>query len=75
MAMPFATLDVHNLMVDLMRASKYNTFLCDCAPAMQAYQGLRTADKLKEQYIFIPNKVKEVYLTHLLERLSDLKAG
>jgi hypothetical protein len=38
--------------------------LCDVAT--QAYEGLRTADKLDEQYVFIPQKVKDVYLHHLL---------
>lgn len=33
---------------------------------LQAYEGLKTADRLKEEYVFIPAKVKEVYLTHLL---------
>jgi ATP-dependent RNA helicase DDX49/DBP8 len=33
---------------------------------MQAYEGLRTADRLDEQYVFIPQKVKDVYLHHLL---------
>ncbi|GAX86279.1 hypothetical protein CEUSTIGMA_g13691.t1 [Chlamydomonas eustigma] len=39
----------------------------------QAYEGLRTADRLKEEYIFIPAKVKEVYLAHVLGQLQDLK--
>lgn len=32
----------------------------------QAYEGLKTADQLTEQYVFIPHKVKDVYLYHLL---------
>ncbi|KAG2451318.1 hypothetical protein HYH02_003923 [Chlamydomonas schloesseri] len=36
------------------------------AHVFQAYEGLRTADKLKEEYLFLPAKVKEVYLHHLL---------
>ena len=32
----------------------------------QAYEGLQTADRLTEQYLFIPHKVKDVYLYHLL---------
>mmetsp|Transcript_35531 Transcript_35531/g.78825 ORF Transcript_35531/g.78825 Transcript_35531/m.78825 type:complete len:487 (-) Transcript_35531:822-2282(-) len=39
----------------------------------QAYDGLKTADKLKEQYVFIPSKVKEVYLFHLLNNLAEHK--
>ncbi|PNH08364.1 DEAD-box ATP-dependent RNA helicase 36, partial [Tetrabaena socialis] len=31
-----------------------------------AYEGLRTADRLLEEYVFLPHKVKEVYLHHLL---------
>ncbi|KAF6264188.1 DEAD-domain-containing protein [Scenedesmus sp. NREL 46B-D3] len=36
------------------------------AHVFQAYEGLRTADRLEEQYVFIPQKVKDVYLHHLL---------
>ena len=32
----------------------------------QAYEGLQTAKRLKEQYLLIPAKTKEVYLAHLL---------
>ena len=39
----------------------------------QAYEGLKTADKLKEEYLFIPAKVKEVYLSYLLNMLKELK--
>ena len=41
--------------------------------SLQAYSGLETAENLKEQYIFIPAKVKEVYLFHLLSSLEELK--
>ena len=30
-------------------------------------------EKLREEYIFIPAKVKEVYLYHLLSSLAELK--
>jgi hypothetical protein len=33
---------------------------------LQAYEGLQTADRLTEQYVFLPHKVKDVYLYHLL---------
>lgn len=33
----------------------------------QAYEGLQTADRLTEQYVFLPHKVKDVYLYHLLK--------
>ena len=35
-----------------------------------AYEGLETAERLTQQYLFIPAKVKEVYLVHLLEGLE-----
>ena len=44
-----------------------------CPPPLQAYEGLRTADNLREQYVFLPAKVKEVYLVHLLARLEEFK--
>ena len=40
---------------------------------MQAYEGLETAHKLKQEYVFLPAKLKEVYLTYLLEHLQDYK--
>ena len=40
---------------------------------MQAYEGLETVEKLREEYIFIPAKVKEVYLFHVLSNLAELK--
>ena len=40
---------------------------------MQAYEGLETAHKLKQEYVFLPAKLKEVYLTYLLEHLQDHK--
>lgn len=39
---------------------------------LQAYEGLETVARLREEYIFVPAKVKEVYLFHLLSRLEDL---
>ena len=41
----------------------------------QAYEGLQTAHKLKQQYVFLPAKLKEVYLTYLLEHLADYKVS
>ena len=41
--------------------------------AVQAYEGLQTAHKLKQEYVFLPAKLKEVYLTYLLEHLEDHK--
>lgn len=42
-------------------------------PSLQAYEGLQTAEKLREQYVFLPAKVKEVYLAHLLNNLAEHK--
>jgi len=39
----------------------------------EAYDGLRTADKLRQEYMFLPAKVKEVYLVHLLGMLEELR--
>ncbi|KAI3436614.1 hypothetical protein D9Q98_006031 [Chlorella vulgaris] len=39
----------------------------------QAYEGLQTAEKLRQQYLFLPAKVKEVYLVHLLGQLEELQ--
>eukprot|EP00879_Flechtneria_rotunda_P010618 GHRR01011098.1.p1 GENE.GHRR01011098.1~~GHRR01011098.1.p1 ORF type:complete len:244 (+),score=89.89 GHRR01011098.1:2168-2899(+) len=36
---------------------------------LQAYQGLKTADKLSEQYVFVPHKVRDVYLHDLLKTI------
>jgi len=40
---------------------------------VQAYEGLVTATTLKEEYIFVTAKVKEVYLYHLLSSLAELE--
>jgi hypothetical protein len=40
--------------------------LAVCMLQPQAYEGLRTATNLTEQYLFIPARVKDVYLAHLL---------
>ncbi|BDA51188.1 DEAD-box ATP-dependent RNA helicase 36 [Coccomyxa sp. Obi] len=39
----------------------------------QAYEGLETAKTLREDYIFIPAKVRELYLVHMLESLGERK--
>ena len=38
----------------------------------EAYSGLTTAAGLTQQYVFVPAKVKEVYLYHVLTRLQEL---
>jgi ATP-dependent RNA helicase DDX49/DBP8 len=37
----------------------------------QAYEGLETAHNLREEYLFLPDKVKDVYVVHLLASLAD----
>ena len=39
---------------------------------LQAYEGLQTAHKLRQEYVFVPSKVKDVYLAHLLGDLEAL---
>ncbi|KAL6782596.1 hypothetical protein ACKKBG_A07420 [Auxenochlorella protothecoides x Auxenochlorella symbiontica] len=39
----------------------------------EAYAGLQTAARLREEYMLLPQKVKEVYLVYLLEQLEALK--
>ncbi|CAI0450486.1 unnamed protein product [Linum tenue] len=36
----------------------------------EAYEGFKTVDTLKQQYVFIPNNVKEVYLSYILARME-----
>ncbi|GBG80577.1 hypothetical protein CBR_g31037 [Chara braunii] len=38
----------------------------------EVYKGLQTVGSLKQQYIFIPDKVKEVYLCYLMETLEEM---
>ncbi|MEW5314214.1 MAG: hypothetical protein WDW38_005728 [Sanguina aurantia] len=45
----------------------------DDAHVFQEYEGLKTASQLREQYVFLPSKVKEVYLHHLLTHLTEAK--
>ena len=51
----------------------YIGFVLKIASLWQAYEGLETAKSLREEYLFIPAKVRELYLTHLLESLEDHK--
>ncbi|KAK9840738.1 hypothetical protein WJX81_001459 [Elliptochloris bilobata] len=37
----------------------------------RAYEGLQTAERLREEYVLLPARVKEVYLAHLLEGLAE----
>lgn len=38
----------------------------------EAYEGLKTVETLKQQVIFIPKKVKDVYLLHILSKMEDM---
>ena len=40
------------------------------AYTFEAYQGLETAKRLKEEYVLVPAKVKEVYLSYILGNLT-----
>ncbi len=40
------------------------------AARAQAYEGLQTAAGLREEYVLLPARVREVYLAHLLEGLA-----
>ena len=42
-------------------------------PGSQEYEGLQTAEQLRQEFLLVPAKVKDVYLVHLLEQLADLK--
>jgi ATP-dependent RNA helicase DDX49/DBP8 len=41
------------------------------AMLFEAYEGLRTADNLRQEFLLVPAKVKEVYLAYLLRGLAD----
>lgn len=38
----------------------------------EAYEGFKTVESLKQQYIFIPKNVKEVYLIYILSKMEDM---
>jgi hypothetical protein len=46
-----------------------------CGAIRQAFEGMKTVATLKEEYVFVPAKVKEVYLFHILENLAEYKVG
>jgi ATP-dependent RNA helicase DDX49/DBP8 len=37
----------------------------------EAYEGFKTVESLKQQYVFVPQKVKDVYLVHVLSKMED----
>lgn len=38
----------------------------------EAYEGFKTVESLKQQYVFVPQKVKDVYLVHVLSKMEDM---
>lgn len=38
----------------------------------EAYEGFKTVETLKQQVIFIPKKVKDVYLVHMLSKMEEM---
>lgn len=38
----------------------------------EAYEGFKTVESLKQQYLFIPKNVKDVYLFHMLSKLEHM---
>lgn len=38
----------------------------------EAYEGFKTVEMLKQQYVFIPKNVKDVYLLHILSKMEDM---
>lgn len=38
----------------------------------EAYEGFKTVESLKQQYIFIPKTVKDVYLFYILSKLEEM---
>ncbi|KAK1303395.1 DEAD-box ATP-dependent RNA helicase 36 [Acorus calamus] len=37
----------------------------------QAYEGFKTVESLKQQYVFVPKRVKYVYLLHILSKMEE----
>ncbi|KAL2483810.1 DEAD-box ATP-dependent RNA helicase 36 [Forsythia ovata] len=38
----------------------------------EAYEGFKTVESLKQQYLFIPKNVKDVYLLHVLTKMEEM---
>eukprot|EP01018_Ginkgo_biloba_P029307 Gb_23737 [translate_table: standard] len=43
----------------------------DRAYFYEAYEGFKTVESLKQQYIFVPENVKDVYLMHVVSTMED----
>lgn len=39
----------------------------------EAYEGFKTVESLKQQYLFIPKNVKDVYLLHILTKMEEME--
>jgi hypothetical protein len=68
-------LEPHTFLVQCKSHFRNASCCVHCSPhlLLQAYEGLQTAEKLRQQYLFLPAKVKEVYLVHLLGQLEELQ--
>lgn len=38
----------------------------------EAYEGFKTVETLKQQYLLVPKDVKDVYLVHTLSKMEDM---
>lgn len=38
----------------------------------EAYEGFKTVDTLKQQYLLVPKDVKDVYLVHILSKMEEM---
>ena len=38
----------------------------------EAYEGFKTVESLKQQYIFVPKNVKDVYLFYILSKMEEM---
>ncbi|KAH9299172.1 hypothetical protein KI387_030854, partial [Taxus chinensis] len=43
----------------------------DKAYFYEAYEGFKTVESLKQQYVFVPENVKDVYLIHIISTMED----
>lgn len=38
----------------------------------EAYEGFKTVETLKQQYIIVPKEVKDIYLVHALSKMEEM---
>lgn len=43
----------------------------DKAYFYEAYEGFKTVESLKQQHVFVPENVKDVYLVHIISTMED----